>query len=71
LKYKSTTFDDIKVFMPFIQQYDPAITLAIGTGKSIQNADGDSYEDWCLENGFEYIDMEATKEENMDGDITF
>ena len=68
MKCKSTTFDDIKVFMPFIQQYDPAITLTIGTGKSIQNADDDPYEDWCLENGFEYVDMEATKKDDMNGD---
>ncbi|GBB95500.1 hypothetical protein RclHR1_02550012 [Rhizophagus clarus] len=60
------TFDDIKVFLPFIQQYDPAITLAIGTGKNAHDINDDSYEDWCLENGFEYVDMEATKKENID-----
>jgi len=65
---KPATFDDIKVFMPFIQQYNPAITLAIGTGKSTQNADDDLYEDWCLENGFEYVDMEAVKKESINGD---
>lgn len=52
--------------MPFIQQYDPAITLAIGTGKNVHNINDDSYEDWCLENGFEYVDMD-TKKENIDG----
>jgi len=55
------------VFIPFIQQYEPAITLAIGTGKCVQNVDYDPYEDWCLENGFEYVDIEVTKENNMDG----
>jgi hypothetical protein len=52
--------------LPFIQQYDPAITLAIGTGKNVHNINDDSYEDWCLENGFEYVDMD-TKKENIDG----
>ncbi|CAB4413486.1 unnamed protein product [Rhizophagus irregularis] len=64
-KDEPTTFDDIKVFLPFIQQYDPAITLAIGTGKNVHNINDDSYEDWCLENGFEYVDMD-TKKENID-----
>jgi hypothetical protein len=57
--------------LPFIQQYDPAITLAIGTGKNVHNINNDSYEDWCLENGFEYVDMEATKKENIDGDYIY
>ncbi|RIA92227.1 alpha and gamma adaptin binding protein p34-domain-containing protein [Glomus cerebriforme] len=64
-KDEPATFDDIKVFTSFIQQYDPAITLAIGTGKIIQGVD-DPYEDWCLENGFEYVDMEVTKKDNID-----
>ncbi|CAI2168574.1 15199_t:CDS:2 [Funneliformis geosporum] len=61
-KDEPTTFDDVKAFIPFIQQFEPAITLAVGTGKCVQNID---YEDWCLENGFEYVDMEVNEKEQM------
>ncbi|CAG8490883.1 7768_t:CDS:2 [Acaulospora colombiana] len=65
-KDEPSTFDDIQAYLTFIQKYKPSITLAVGTGKDIQrdtaelaNEDDDPFEDWCLDNGFEYVDLDA------------
>ncbi|CAG8595620.1 15980_t:CDS:2 [Cetraspora pellucida] len=66
-KDQPSTFDDIHVYLPFIRIYEPSIILAIGTGKIDANKsheDEDAFENWCLENGFEYVDAEEEEQEN-------
>ncbi|KAG9285423.1 hypothetical protein G9A89_010898 [Geosiphon pyriformis] len=68
-KDQPSTFNDIHPFLPFIARYEPAITLAVGMGLTLESSVGltdydDQFPDWCLENGFEYVDFEA--KENLD-----
>ncbi|CAG8627904.1 30637_t:CDS:2, partial [Racocetra persica] len=70
-KDQPSTFDDIHSYLPFIRTYEPSIILAIGTGKidandttNISHVGEDTFENWCLENGFEYVDAEEEEQEN-------
>ncbi|CAG8495235.1 5089_t:CDS:2 [Acaulospora morrowiae] len=67
-KNEPSTFDDIQAYLPFIQKYEPSITLAVGTGRNIQHdtidAENDPFEDWCIENGFEYVDLDMKKRDD-------
>ncbi|CAG8454202.1 4417_t:CDS:2 [Ambispora leptoticha] len=65
-KDEPSTFNDIRSFLPFIARYEPAITLAVGksSNKTVATKASDmvadnQYMDWCLENGFEYVDFDA------------
>ncbi|CAG8785134.1 8833_t:CDS:2, partial [Dentiscutata erythropus] len=72
-KDQPSTFDDIHAYLPFIRTYEPSIILAIGTGKNDTNdnvnrlhVSEDTFESWCLENGFEYVDAEEEEREEND-----
>jgi len=55
-----TSFDDIKMFLPFSQKYEPSILLAVGSGTSVLDPEENAYNAWCLNNGFEFIDLEVS-----------
>ncbi|KAF9570808.1 hypothetical protein BGW38_008705, partial [Lunasporangiospora selenospora] len=61
-------FHDIKPWLSFVERFEPSITLCIATDAPV-SADQtpgvdqdhetiDDYDDWCLSNGFEYIDLQ-------------
>ncbi|CAG8489263.1 9367_t:CDS:2 [Paraglomus occultum] len=60
LIWMPTSFDDIKMFLPFFQKYEPSILLAVGSGTSVLDPEDNVYNSWCLSNGFEYIDLEVS-----------
>ena len=55
-----TSFDDIKMFLPFSQKYEPSILLVVGSGTSVLDPEDNVYNSWCLSNGFEFIDLEVS-----------
>ncbi|CAG8486448.1 11114_t:CDS:2, partial [Paraglomus brasilianum] len=59
-KDKPTSFDDIKMFLPFSQKYEPSILLTVGSGTSVLDPEENVYNSWCLSNGFEFIDLEVS-----------
>ncbi|KAF9111482.1 hypothetical protein BGX27_004846 [Mortierella sp. AM989] len=65
-----STFHDIKPWLSFVERHEPSITLCVATGAPmtetqdmVQNLSIDNeaivdYDDWCLGNGFEFIDLD-------------
>ncbi|KAI8081449.1 uncharacterized protein BX664DRAFT_340416 [Halteromyces radiatus] len=75
-KYQQNSFDPIKQWMSFLEVCDPSIRLCIGMSSSMEtkatqttttdSSSTDVFEDWCLENQFDYIDMDQQPEIPMD-----
>ncbi|KAF9311445.1 hypothetical protein BG003_007422 [Podila horticola] len=75
-KNQSATFHDIKPWLSFVERHEPSITLCVATTapapqpeEPLQTGqlEADSeviedYDDWCLANGFEYIDLQEQPE---------
>ncbi|RUP44055.1 hypothetical protein BC936DRAFT_150010 [Jimgerdemannia flammicorona] len=68
------TFTDLERWTPFVRRYEPAIALCVGVEAGLVGGEAnveagtakerEEYEDWCLENGFEYIDLDAREEDD-------
>jgi hypothetical protein len=62
--------------VPFIERHLPGVVLCVATsrgafgGENVEKQDnsGIDYEDWCLQNGFELVDLDA-KAEADDGEL--
>lgn len=65
-KSSKDTFGDILHFLPFVEKYEPAITLAIGAGSKSNEKDTKYFDEWCIENGFEYVDLDAVAESDQE-----
>ena len=67
-KAKPMTFDTLKNWVPFLEQAEPNIKLCIGTSaKEPLTMEKDAeINDWCLANGFDYVDMDETTDTPMD-----
>ncbi|KAG0199085.1 hypothetical protein BGX28_007560 [Mortierella sp. GBA30] len=66
-KNQPSTFHDIKPWVSFVERHEPSITLCVATDapmtetQNMDPSDGEiveDYDDWCLGNGFEYIDLQ-------------
>ncbi|KAK9762787.1 hypothetical protein K7432_011141 [Basidiobolus ranarum] len=71
-KNKKETFEDLKPWLGFTKEFELGVCLCIGNSVSNTNAentkvDADEIDDWCLEHGFEYIDMEETSQNETSG----
>jgi len=79
---KPSTFHDIKPWLTFVERHEPSITLCVATdapmhelsgannSADISSADNEyieDYDDWCLGNGFEYIDLQEQPEDMTQG----
>jgi hypothetical protein len=67
-KSDPTTFDTVKNWTPFLEQAEPGIKICLGTKSEEPLTMGKDAEvnDWCLSNGFDYVDMDETTETPMD-----
>ncbi|KAI8331926.1 alpha and gamma adaptin binding protein p34-domain-containing protein [Chlamydoabsidia padenii] len=59
------SFEGIKRWLGFLNTCEPAIRLCIATA---QKVDTTSFEDWCLEHQFDFVDM--AKQEQDDDELT-
>ncbi|KAF9192659.1 hypothetical protein BGZ49_003398, partial [Haplosporangium sp. Z 27] len=69
-KNQPSTFHDIKPWLNFVERHEPSITLCVATSApktetqdmvqdlSMDNEVVTDYDDWCLGNGFEFIDLD-------------
>ncbi|ORZ13832.1 hypothetical protein BCR41DRAFT_371353 [Lobosporangium transversale] len=70
-KNEPSTFYDIKPWLAFVERHEPSITLCVATGApkpsphqeerlNIPEREEvvDDYDEWCLGNGFEFVDLE-------------
>ncbi|KAF9961817.1 hypothetical protein BGZ72_001733 [Mortierella alpina] len=66
-KNQPSTFHDIKPWLSFVERHEPSITLCVATDAPMagsqdmdhtENEIVDDYDDWCLGNGFEFIDLQ-------------
>ncbi|KAF9350560.1 hypothetical protein BGX26_011276 [Mortierella sp. AD094] len=69
-KNQPSTFHDIKPWLNFVERHEPSITLCVATSApktetqdmvqdlSMSNEAITDYDDWCLGNGFEFIDLD-------------
>ncbi|KAF9181201.1 hypothetical protein BGZ51_005593 [Haplosporangium sp. Z 767] len=67
-KNQPSTFHDIKPWINFVDRHEPSITLCVATNAPITQQSQDmneggeesvcDYDDWCLGNGFEFIDLQ-------------
>ncbi|KAL0074529.1 hypothetical protein J3Q64DRAFT_1732466 [Phycomyces blakesleeanus] len=69
-KDKPETFSSLRSWLPFLEKCDPSIRLCVGkTEKNAQKTNSKEtidYEEWCLDNEFEYIDLDETTEDPLD-----
>lgn len=67
-KADPSTFDTVKNWLPFLEQSEPGIKLCVGrSAKEPLTMEQDAeINDWCLSNGFDYVDMDETTETPMD-----
>ncbi|ORX86633.1 hypothetical protein K493DRAFT_319762 [Basidiobolus meristosporus CBS 931.73] len=71
-KNKKETFEDLKPWLAFTTKFEPGVCLCIGNN-ILNSSEGDSkvdteeIDDWCLEHGFEYIDMDEEAENETTG----
>lgn len=67
-KSKLDTFDTMKDWIPFLDQSCPNIKICIGTStkKPLTAEEDATINDWCLNNGIDYVDMDETTETPMD-----
>ncbi|KAJ9069714.1 hypothetical protein DSO57_1015791 [Entomophthora muscae] len=68
--HDSTSFTDIFPWSEFVKKWEPAVALCIQSpfDKECVNQESTEPFDWCIENGFEFIDL--TTEDSDAGDIT-
>ncbi|RCH92048.1 hypothetical protein CU098_010264, partial [Rhizopus stolonifer] len=59
---KAEHFESIKLWLPFLDKTEPNIRMCIN--QSHQNTE--DMNDWCLSNGFDYVDMNEKTETPMD-----
>ncbi|KAK3841490.1 MAG: hypothetical protein J3R72DRAFT_444977 [Linnemannia gamsii] len=67
-KNQPSTFNDIKPWLAFVERHEPSITLCVATDApmNLENAREtrlesdvvEDFDDWCLANGFEFIDLQ-------------
>ncbi|KAF9923668.1 hypothetical protein FBU30_006256 [Linnemannia zychae] len=67
-KNQPSTFHDIKPWLEFVERHEPSITLCVATDAPMNQEnpkearlDSDvveDFDDWCLANGFEFIDLQ-------------
>ncbi|GJJ68035.1 alpha- and gamma-adaptin-binding protein p34 [Entomortierella parvispora] len=78
-KNQPSTFHDIKPWLAFVERHEPSITLCVATDAPMHELSGannatemassadneyiEDYDDWCLGNGFEYIDLQEQPED--------
>ncbi|KAI8390166.1 hypothetical protein BD560DRAFT_380119 [Blakeslea trispora] len=67
-KDKPESFDTLLLWKPFLEQSNPSICLCIGTSaeKTLNMEKDAEINDWCLSNGFDYVDMDETTDTPMD-----
>ncbi|KAI8647739.1 hypothetical protein BD408DRAFT_286 [Parasitella parasitica] len=67
-KNEPSTFDTAKEWLPFLNQAEPGIRLCIGnSSKEPLTMEVDAeINDWCLSNGFDYVDMDEKTDIPMD-----
>jgi hypothetical protein len=67
-KANPTTFETVKNWIPFLEQAEPGIKLCVGkSAKEPLTMEQDAnINDWCLSNGFDFVDMDETTETPMD-----
>ncbi|KAG0018268.1 hypothetical protein BGZ81_010315 [Podila clonocystis] len=73
-KNQPATFHDIKPWLSFVERHEPSITLCVATtapappegssqtGRLEEDEVIEDYDDWCLDNGFEFIDLQEQPE---------
>ncbi|KAF9135998.1 hypothetical protein BGW39_009050 [Mortierella sp. 14UC] len=67
-KNQPSTFNDIKPWLAFVERHEPSITLCVATDAPMNQANAretrlesdvvEDFDDWCLANGFEFIDLQ-------------
>ncbi|KAF9091630.1 hypothetical protein BGX23_004987 [Mortierella sp. AD031] len=67
-KNQPSTFNDIKPWLAFVERHEPSITLCVATDapmaqdaareNRLESDVVDDFDDWCLANGFEFIDLQ-------------
>ncbi|KAI8372626.1 hypothetical protein EDC96DRAFT_606107 [Choanephora cucurbitarum] len=68
-KDKPDSFNTLSLWKPFLEQSDPSICLCVGTStqKTILSMEKDvEINDWCISNGFDYVDMDETTDTPFD-----
>ncbi|KAI7869746.1 hypothetical protein BDF14DRAFT_1780414 [Spinellus fusiger] len=68
-KDKPETFQSLALWLSFLEVCEPSIRLCIGAGDTTEKEKGTAsidYEEWCLDNEFEYIDREEVTEDPLD-----
>ncbi|KAG0092423.1 hypothetical protein BGZ93_008341 [Podila epicladia] len=75
-KNQPATFHDIKPWLSFVERHEPSITLCVATTAPAPQPEEpaqtaqleedneiiEDYDDWCLANGFEFIDLQEQPE---------